>query len=98
MDDLGHTCPIDKLNHYQPLFAMRFLIITHLALFSIGFYLGLEISGSRMPESIFIERDGEVKGFANLAKESSKIVNIYDNDNPGAYLAFPIYRGGLGAK
>ena len=67
------------------------IIFTYLLAFGAGFCLSLELDKRQMPGAIWIEHEGETKGYADLAVKTSKIVNITDSSNPGAYLAFPIY-------
>lgn len=62
--------------------------------FLIGFFTAWTIAAGereKVPEMIWIEKNGEVSAYADTKKETSRIVTITDREDSGAYLAFPIY-------
>lgn len=72
----------------------KFLIWTHLVCFILGAIIASGFVKSSLPQLIGIEEKGKkkVEMFARTDSETSKLLNVTDNDNPGAYLAFPVYR------
>lgn len=71
---------------------MKLTIALLIISFFGGFLFGINWMESKMPEMIWVTKDGEKKYYALTDVKSSKIIHVEDNDNPGEYLAFPIYQ------
>ncbi len=71
---------------------LKWLIWTHLVAFAIGAILAGSWVHSTLPETIAIKKHGEPDEFAYMNTEDSRILNVSGGNNPGAYLAFPIYK------
>lgn len=67
-------------------------IAAAILIFAMGWYVGFSITESEFPKYLMIRREGKPLAYAFSSPEHAKIVTMKDlKDNPGVYLAFPVY-------
>ena len=67
-------------------------ILGGFSLFALGWYFGYSMQEDyALPKVISIRRDGNLIAYAKANIEESKVVNLPNVEDPGAYLAFPLY-------
>lgn len=70
----------------------KIIIVAAIFLFGTGWYFGYEMQTDyRLPNTLMIRRDGKPEAFALTGTENAKIVTMNDIEDPGVYLAFPVY-------
>ena len=71
-----------------PLFVF-FVLFVCACLFFVGYSVGID--HAPLPEAIEIRKENGETAYADIQKNNLKFVTVEDGDDPGAYLALPIY-------
>lgn len=70
----------------------KIIIGAAILIFITGWYFGYEMQEDyKLPNKIFIKRDGKLKAFALTGTSNAKIITMKNIENPGVYVAFPLY-------
>lgn len=59
--------------------------------FLLGIFAGIELAGNETPKVLWLERENGKIAYVELDIKKAKTIQLEKVDDPGAYLALPLY-------